>query len=539
MALRSREIWARSNSWLRGAAVSLSDFELRVHRAEADRVVLRDLFGRVSFQDRALHLDGHGVADTGGAVRWDLTLDPAETRGEGSVSAAELPLDLFTSLLPSLPLTRPERGRLSFNLTLASASEDVRLEGSLTLRNAEVTSAAVAAHAVGHLSLSVDGRAVWSPSGRRLTLEEVRLTQGQASVRVTGMLEAPPDHYAANLVATLPPTDCGDVLAAVPRDLLDDVADFSLDGRLGARVSLELDSRHFEETELTVHVADGCRFVSVPGVADLRRVSGPFLHRVLEPDGTVFEMNTGPGTDAWTPISSISPFLVHSVVAHEDSAFFRHSGFAPWAIRDALVRDLEAGSYVVGASTITMQLAKNLFLEREKTIARKAQEVILTWWLEAARTKPEILELYLNLIEYGPGIYGIRAAASHYFGRAPADLSAAESAFLASILPAPKRFHAMYVSGALSHSMENRMRRLLVRMAERGRIDQVALADSMSELESFQFARPGEPLVHIAVGGYAPLSWTTELDEADVFEGPDETEPESGDEMEPEIDETW
>jgi membrane peptidoglycan carboxypeptidase len=216
--------------------------------------------------------------------------------------------------------------------------------------------------------------------------------------------------------------------------------------------------------------------------------------------------------------------LVHAVVSHEDGAFFRHSGFAPWAIRDALVRDLEAGRYVTGASTISMQLAKNLFLRREKTLARKAQEVILTWWLEAARSKAQILELYLNLIEYGPGIYGIRAAANHYFGREPVDLSAAEAVFLASILPAPKRFHAEYVAGELTRSMAARMRRQLARLADRGQLDQVALADGLAEIEQFRFARPGVPVPHVAAGGAAPLGWSTEADEPDDL-GDDTADP--------------
>ncbi|NOY94152.1 MAG: hypothetical protein GXP55_23475 [Deltaproteobacteria bacterium] len=508
-----RRAWSslqRGHAALLGAQLSLARFEIRVYRPGTDRVVVRELSARARFESDGLLLDGHGLADTGGALNWDLRLDPLGVRGEGSVSAVELPLDLFAPLLPSIPLTHAERGRLSLNLRLEPAAEEVGIEGDLTVLNAELTSPSVAAHPVRGLALSASGRATWSPAARRLRLEEVRLTEGRASLTISGSLEAPADHYAADLRVILPPTSCADALGAIPRDLLDDVADFSLEGRIAARVVLRLDSRDLEHTRLRVHVADGCRFTSVPAIADLRRVGGPFVHRALEPDGSVFEMTTGPGTAAWTPIRSISPFLVYAVVAHEDGAFFHHSGFAPWAIRDALVRDLEAGRYVTGASTISMQLAKNLFLQREKTLARKAQEVILTWWLEAARSKQGILELYLNLIEYGPGIYGIRAASRHYFGREPADLSVAEAVFLASILPAPKRFHALYVTGELSHSMAARMRRQLVRMAGRGQIDAVALADGESEIGHFRFARPGVPVEHEASGRAAALDWATD-----------------------------
>ena len=105
---------------------------------------------------------------------------------------------------------------------------------------------------------------------------------------------------------------------------------------------------------------------------------------MVEPDETVFELRTGPGTDTWVAFADISPFVVPAMISHEDGAFYEHGGFAPWAIRDALVRNLQEGRYVVGASTISMQLAKNLYLQRDKNIARKVQEVILTWWLENA-----------------------------------------------------------------------------------------------------------------------------------------------------------
>jgi membrane peptidoglycan carboxypeptidase len=138
-----------------------------------------------------------------------------------------------------------------------------------------------------------------------------------------------------------------------------------------------------------------------------------------------------------------------------------------------------------------MQLVKNLFLRREKTLARKVQEVLLTWWIERVLDKAHILELYLNVIEYGPSIYGIRQAAWHYFGRTPAELSVAESAFLATILPSPKTFHSAYDDGRLSPRLAERIRSFLRRMFSRGRIDQVALDAGLAEVDVFAFFRGG------------------------------------------------
>jgi membrane peptidoglycan carboxypeptidase len=265
-------------------------------------------------------------------------------------------------------------------------------------------------------------------------------------------------------------------------------------------------------------------------VADLRRFEGPFLHRVVEPDGAVFEMTAGPGSDNWIPIVEISPYFVHAVLAHEDAGFFQHSGFATHAIRDALVRNVREGRYVQGASTISMQLTKNLLLHREKTIARKLQEVLLTWWIESALDKEHILELYLNVIEYAPGVYGIVRGSEHYFGRSPADLSPAEAAFLACVLPGPKRYHEHYVHGSLSSSMRNRVRRFLEHMHARGRIDRVALDEGLAELEGFTFHRPGRMVSsRTSLGTTAPLPFERAFVDVPIEEseswsdfGPDE-----------------
>jgi hypothetical protein len=317
---------------------------------------------------------------------------------------------------------------------------------------------------------------------------------GKARVLIDGELERTADHYRVDLTAKLPPTACNDVVGAIPEDVLGSLAQFEWSGNWSALAHISLDSRALDVTELSIRVRNLCQFEQAPKWVRVERFQEPFRHRAIEPDETVFEMRTGPGTDNWVAFADISPFVPAAVISHEDGAFYDHGGFAPWAIRDALVRNLQEGRYVVGASTISMQLAKNLYLQREKTIARKAQEVILTWWLENALDKDEILELYLNVIEYGPGVYGLRHAAAYYFSREPADLSPAESAFLACVLPAPKRYQVSYERGALTRSMKSGMRRLLEHMAKRERIGPEALGYGLAELDDFRFRHEGDPL---------------------------------------------
>ncbi len=139
-------------------------------------------------------------------------------------------------------------------------------------------------------------------------------------------------------------------------------------------------------------------------------------------------------------LGEISPWLVKAVLATEDRRFFEHPGFDPLGILRALIANLGSGRYVAGGSTITQQLAKNLYLSPERSLRRKLREFVLALWLEARLSKTEILELYLNRVYFGAGAYGAAAAARTYFGKSARDLDLAESAMLAGLLKAPSRY---------------------------------------------------------------------------------------------------
>jgi len=140
----------------------------------------------------------------------------------------------------------------------------------------------------------------------------------------------------------------------------------------------------------------------------------------------------------WVPLEEISSFVPEAVLLSEDPGFFTHEGFDWQNIWDALAADLRHGKIVWGGSSITMQLAKNLYLKPEKTFARKLKEVLLTIKIERTLSKNRILDLYLNVAEWGERVFGIGNASWYYFDRAPRDLGPLEASFLASILPHPQ-----------------------------------------------------------------------------------------------------
>lgn len=166
----------------------------------------------------------------------------------------------------------------------------------------------------------------------------------------------------------------------------------------------------------------------------------------------------------WVPYARISPYLKRAVVAAEDARFLDHEGFDWEAIQKAMARNERRGRIVAGASTISQQLAKNLFLSGSRSWLRKAQEALITWMLETTMSKRRILELYLNVVELGPGIYGAEAASRHYFGKSAAGLSEWEAASLAAGLPNPDDWHP----GSGSRAYQGRVQTLLRRMGKAG-----------------------------------------------------------------------
>jgi monofunctional biosynthetic peptidoglycan transglycosylase len=182
---------------------------------------------------------------------------------------------------------------------------------------------------------------------------------------------------------------------------------------------------------------------------------------------------------SWIGLDRVSPRLVQAVLLSEDANFFGHDGIDWEAVRDAAQHDLRAGRFARGASTLTQQLAKNLWLGTEKTLWRKAKEAVLAAKLERAVSKKRILALYLNVVEMDDEVFGVEAGARHRFGVAAAELTLAQAVVLASTLPAPRRVDLARPSSWLA----TRARRLLDRLREVGRVGADEHLAASAELE--------------------------------------------------------
>lgn len=178
------------------------------------------------------------------------------------------------------------------------------------------------------------------------------------------------------------------------------------------------------------------------GEADLNKINSEFTYRAIEKGVPQRPIVVGPSNPNFTPLAEISPYLQKCVLTSEDPSFFNHRGFIGEAFKQSIAKNIKTKKFARGASTISMQLVKNVFLTREKTLSRKLEEILLVYILENNRisTKERMLEVYFNVIEWGPNVYGIGEAAQFYFQKRPADLNLNECLFLATIVPKPKGF---------------------------------------------------------------------------------------------------
>jgi len=182
----------------------------------------------------------------------------------------------------------------------------------------------------------------------------------------------------------------------------------------------------------------GVSLLFLPSVASLSNRRASVVITVKDWNRKDRPFVLGPRNRYWTPVNAVPASLKKAVIAAEDANFYAHEGVDYEAIREAIKTDLQKGKFVRGGSTITQQVAKNVFLSREKTISRKIKEIVLARRLDDTLSKSRIMEIYLNVAELGPMIYGVGHASTYYFGKHPSALTVRESAFLASMLPGPK-----------------------------------------------------------------------------------------------------
>jgi len=235
------------------------------------------------------------------------------------------------------------------------------------------------------------------------------------------------------------------------------------------------------------------------GEANLNKLNGEFIYRAIIQGVLQRPVLVGAANPNYTPLDQISPYLQKCVLTTEDPSFFSHHGFINEAFKQSIAKNIRTRKFARGASTISMQLIKNVFLTREKTLSRKLEEILLVYILENNRivSKERMLEVYFNIIEWGPNVYGIGEASQFYFQKTPADLSFNECLFLARVIPSPKKFMYQFNDeGNLKTSAMNQVSFLTNLMIKRGLL---TVDDTIFKKQQTVLTGPAKSLLRIKV----------------------------------------
>jgi len=230
----------------------------------------------------------------------------------------------------------------------------------------------------------------------------------------------------------------------------------------------------------------------------------------------MYNVELCPNSKNYVPLRQISPYLQKTIILTEDSNFWNHKGFDWDAIEKNARAGWETGVFKRGGSTITQQLAKNMFLNKDRTFIRKGLEAVITDRIEKNLSKKEILERYLNIVEFGKDIYGVKAASQYYFKKKPADLNVVESAFLAMVLPNPVKYSKSYYRKELTPFARNRLSRIIEDLYRYNRISQEEYESAISQVA--YFFQPEPPPEEIAAPA-EDIPTLQELETADTEEG--------------------
>ncbi len=372
----------------------------------------------------------------------------------------------------STELTGKVQGKLGADALLVS--------GTLELERLQLEDPRIAPEPLQFPRLSWGGELLMRLDGSEFSIKDGEMRLGEA--RVLSQISFQRDAEAAQLALklTIPQVACSSLLGAAPPGLLGSAREIGMSGTFALDTEAHLDTAKPSKMDVAFRLENNCRIERVPATLAPEQFRKPFTRTVPGPEALPMLVESGPGSASWTPYESISPYFETALLVTEDGRFFHHRGFDPRAIESSIRDNVVSGAFVRGASTISMQLAKNLYLGREKVLARKGREALLTMVLEQAFDKRKLLELYMNVVELGPGVYGVKSAASYYFNTTPDRLTIAQCFFLASLLPSPKKQH-FEADGRISKARRAYLEKLMRIAHDRDRLSSTELERALAE----------------------------------------------------------
>lgn len=404
-------------------------------------------------------------------------------------------------LLERAPQALKELGRVVLDVTLSQGptADTLEYDGALEAFDLALEHRMIASEIVRFPQLRLEGKGNVNLKQRDIEVRVGRVILGDVFFRITAHLRGLGKVPAVKFAIDFPAQDCGALKRAIPKGLIPRLQKAELSGSLLFTLSFEVDLQDIRGTiklDLTGDF-DRCRSITLgPGLDVSKLNREDYVHRVVVA-GEDLGLDVGPGTRGYVPLEQVPLVVQAAAYGTEDLAFYKHKGFRLGLIRRAIILILERGYYAYGGSTISQQLVKNLFLSREKTMARKLEEAVIVWQMEKVVPKERILELYLNCIEYGPRIWGITQASQTYFGKHPSQLGILEAAFLMGLKPDPKYGYLQYARGGLNAHWRKQLDRVLKRLLDMGSISRAeydtALQTTLHFKSRSEDGQPAQP----------------------------------------------
>jgi hypothetical protein len=421
-------------------------------------------------------------------ARWH----PRDDGGEVELSLAAFDLSDVRVRWAAEPLLTP--GTWRGHVQVREVGQDIATEGTLSAEAVRVSLPRSLGLGRGEYGVPTSLALAWElvRNGPALDLRRVSARLGGIAVEGHGRLDQPEGLPFFDF-ALRTRTELGPAFQTVGLRLPDSVgAD-----RLGT-ASLDVEASGPVSRPADMRIVPRLKYQSAPeAVEKLQFLRRPFRYRPEEMDGLALDVREG--TPDFIPLAEVPPLFVRALLISEDAGFYGHPGIDTAEIPAALAANAERGSAARGASTITQQLVKNLFLSKDKSYGRKVEEAALALIVDAAVPKARLLEIYLNVIEWGPGLYGLVPAARHYFGKRPDELTPKETAFLVCVIPGPIRYHQAHAAGHVGPGMEQLMVNLLAKLRSVDALGEDAYAQAVAEELRFapEVAPPPAPLTGV------------------------------------------
>ena len=292
--------------------------------------------------------------------------------------------------------------------------------------------------------------------------------------------------------------DAQELINSFPRGLFESLEGIQVAGKLQYDLNFYLDAKKPDDVIFNSRLKNHGFKVVRWGKTNLQKINQPFVYTPFEYGKPMRNIFIGPENPNYTPINEISPDLKNALLTAEDPSFYSHNGFVEESIRKSIATNFKEKAFKRGGSTISMQLVKNVYLNRQKTLARKIEEILIVWIVENGNlsSKQRIFETYLNIIEWGRNVYGIGEASRYYFGKHPSQLDIGESIFLASIVPRPKSgLYRFEGDGSIRSSLLGYFRLIGGLMVRRGMTSLDSNAYGFYSVRLNESLRSGIPLI--------------------------------------------